>query len=75
MTKPLTLFEHECQEFPWTDRDLALIERLRASTGTDVLRATTRNGKRAIQALQHVGVIRLGNRTVQVLPKVYQSRE
>jgi len=75
MTKPLTLFEHECQEFPWTERDLALIERLRASTGTDVLRATTRNGKRAIQALQHVGVIRLGNRTVQVLPKVYQSRE
>src|ERR1700752_358486 len=74
MTKTLTLFEHECQEFPWTDRDLVLIERLRQSTG-DVLRATTRNGKRAIQTSQHVGVVRLGNRTIQVLPKIYQARE
>ena len=75
MPKPLTLFEHECQTFPWTDRDLALLERLRASTGTDVLKATIRNGKRAIQAMQHVGVVRLGNRTIQVLPKIYKSRD
>jgi len=75
MTKTLTLFEHECQEFSWTDRDLLFIERLSQSTGTDVLKATTRNGKRAIQASQHVGVIRLGNRTIQVLPKIYQARE
>jgi 5-methylcytosine-specific restriction enzyme subunit McrC len=32
-----------------------------------------RNGKRAIQACQYVGVIRLGNRTIQVLPKIYRS--
>ena len=75
MTKTLTLFEHECQEFSWTDRDLLLIERLSQSTGTDVLKATIRNGKRAIKASQHVGVIRLGNRTIQVLPKIYQARE
>lgn len=75
MTRPLTLFEHEYQTFAWTERDLALLERLRASTQTDVLRATVRNGKRAIQAMQHVGVVRLGNRTIQVLPKIYQSRD
>ena len=75
MTRPLTLFEHECQTFAWTDRDLALLERLRISTETDVLRATIRYGKRAIQATQHVGVVRLGNRTIQVLPKIYQSRD
>jgi len=75
MSKPLTLFEHECKTFAWTDRDLALLERLSASTQTDVLKATIRNGKRAIQAMQHVGVVRLGNRTIQVLPKIYQSRE
>jgi len=43
MTKTLTLFEHEYQEFPWTDRDLALIERLSQSIGTDMLKATSRN--------------------------------
>src|ERR1051326_8957115 len=75
MTKTLTLFEHEYQEFPWTDRDLALIERLSQSMGTDILKATSRNGKRAIQASQHVGVIRLGNRTIQVLPKIYQTHD
>ncbi|HKV37129.1 MAG TPA: hypothetical protein VJP89_22500 [Pyrinomonadaceae bacterium] len=75
MPKPLTLFEHECQTFAWTDRDLALLERLRAATQTDVLKATIRNGKRAIQAMQHVGVVRFGNRTIQVLPKIYQARD
>lgn len=75
MSKPLTIFEHESKEFPWTDRDLALIERLRQSTGTDVLKATVRHGKRAIQALQQVGVVRLGNRTIQILPKIYQARD
>jgi 5-methylcytosine-specific restriction enzyme subunit McrC len=75
MTNTLTLFEHESQAFPWTDRDVVLIERLSQSAGTDVLRATIRNGKHAIQASQHVGVIRLGHRTIQVLPKIYQARE
>ena len=75
MGKPLTLFEHECQSFAWTDRDLARIERLRVSTKTDVVKVTVRKGKRAIQATQHVGVVRLGNRTIQVLPKIYQARE
>ena len=75
MTTPLTLFEHECQPFAWTDRDLTMIERLRAAMRIDVLKATIRNGKRAIQATQHVGVVRLGNRTIQVLPKIYQARE
>lgn len=73
MPRPVTLFEHESQSFAWTDRDLALLERLRVSTGTEILKATIRNGKRALQAMQQVGVIRLGNRTIQVLPKIYQS--
>jgi len=40
--------------------------------GTEVLRATVRNGKKVIQAAQHVGVVRLGGRTIQVFPKIYQ---
>jgi 5-methylcytosine-specific restriction enzyme subunit McrC len=34
-----------------------------------------RNGKKVIQAAQHVGVIRLGNITIQILPKIYQAQE
>jgi 5-methylcytosine-specific restriction enzyme subunit McrC len=73
MPKPLTLFEHEAGEFSWTDRDLALLQHMRLQTGAEVLRATTRNGKRVLQASQHVGVIQLGYQTIQILPKIYQA--
>ena len=32
------------------------------------------NAKRGIQATQHVGVFRMRNRTIQVLPKIYRCR-
>lgn len=69
------IFEYEPLTFEWTDRDLVLLERLRQSNGADVLRAKVRRGQRVLQATQYVGVIRLGNRTVQVLPKMYRSRQ
>lgn len=71
MARTVTLFEHETKEYDWTDRDLAALERLHCATGVEILRATTRNGKRALKAAQHVGVVRLRGRTVQVLPKIY----
>jgi len=70
VTSTITLFEHQDEPFPWADRDLSLLERLRRSVGTEVLRATVRGGKSVVQATQHVGVIRLGNQTIQVLPKI-----
>ena len=73
MPKPFTLFEHQCEPFSWSDRDLAQLARMQEATKTEVLRATTRHGKRAIKAFQHVGVVRLGNRTIQVLPKMYKE--
>jgi 5-methylcytosine-specific restriction enzyme subunit McrC len=73
MTTNITLFEHETKEFNWTDRDLAALDRLNRVTGVDVLQATVRGGKRKLQAMQYVGVVRLGNRTVQVLPKIYRD--
>jgi 5-methylcytosine-specific restriction endonuclease McrBC regulatory subunit McrC len=73
MAAPLTLFEHEFRRFEWTDRDCARLEQMHNALGTEVLRATVRNGKKVIQAAQHVGVIRLGSRTIQVLPKIYRS--
>jgi hypothetical protein len=76
MGKPITLFEHECtSQFDWTDRDLTFLERLRHSLGTEFLRPTVRAGRRELQATQHVGVIRFGSRSLQVLPKIYQSSE
>ena len=73
MGSTITFFEHEPLEFPWTDHDLASLERLRRLVGCEVLRPTVRHGVRSLQATQQVGVIRLGDRTVQVLPKMYKS--
>jgi 5-methylcytosine-specific restriction enzyme subunit McrC len=75
MAVTLTLFEHEFRRFEWTERDCAMLEQMRASLGTEVLRATVRHGRKVIQATQQVGVVRLGSRTIQVLPKIYQSGE
>ncbi len=75
MTTTLTLFEHESKPFSWSDRDLVTFERLRRTLGVDVVRATIRNGERAIQAAQHVGVVRLGHRAVQILPRMYRAND
>jgi len=68
-----TLFEYERRPFAWTDRDLAALERLNRAAGVDVLQATVYRGVRALRATQHVGVVRFGPRTVQVLPKIYKG--
>jgi len=75
MTKPLTLFEHESKNFEWSERDWTLIDRINSALGTDVLRLGMKHGEKRIRASQHVGVIRLKGRTIQVLPKIYQARE
>lgn len=76
MSQVVTLFEHECTSgFGWTDRDLVALERLSRAAGAELLRPVVRGKGRELRATQHVGVFRLGNRTVQVLPKIYQSGE
>lgn len=76
MPHTVTLFEHEYTDgFGWTDREYATLERLRRATGAEVLRATVRGGgRRELQATQYVGVVRLGRRAVQVLPKIHRAR-
>ena len=73
MGKSITLFEHDTQEFDWTDKDRAALDRLAQNAGAELLRAAVRGGRKVLVATQHVGVFRLGNRTLQVLPKIYQS--
>jgi 5-methylcytosine-specific restriction enzyme subunit McrC len=75
MSEPLTLFEHETKTFPWTERDVALVEKLCQDAGVEVLRLTVRGTSRVIRAAQHVGVVRLRGHTIQILPKIYQLSE
>lgn len=75
MLETLSLFEHESKPFPWDERDVAALERMRAAAGADVLRATSARGEKFLQAAQHVGVVRLRKRTIQILPKIDYSAE
>lgn len=59
--------------FLWTDRDLRAFERLKRIVGDEVIKLGIRSNERVIQASQYVGVIRLGNQTIQILPKMYRS--
>jgi hypothetical protein len=71
MGRVTTLFEHEYTTgFGWTDRDFAALDRLNRAAGVEILRPVVRGGVKELRAAQHVGVLRLGNRTVQVLPKI-----
>jgi 5-methylcytosine-specific restriction enzyme subunit McrC len=75
MPAPLTLFEHETKPFEWSERDVVLLDKMRSAAGTEILRPTLRGRVRCIQAAQHVGVVRLGHRTIQILPKIYRLGE
>jgi len=75
MSTTLTLFEHESTPFDWDARHCALLERMRGAFGSDVLRPIVQGRTKKLQAAQYVGVVRLGNRTVQILPKIYQLSE
>jgi 5-methylcytosine-specific restriction enzyme subunit McrC len=75
MLPTLTIFEHEAKPLEWTDRDLVLLDQMRSSAGAEILRPTVRGRVRHIQAAQHVGVVRLRSRTIQILPKIYRLGE
>ncbi|HEX8188839.1 MAG TPA: hypothetical protein VF586_10840 [Pyrinomonadaceae bacterium] len=68
-----TFFEHEQRPFGWSEGEAAALERLNRAAGAEVLRATWRAGRRELRASQHVGVVRLGRRAVQVLPKTHRA--
>lgn len=68
-----TFFEHEQRAFEWTEREASALERLNRAAGAEVLRATWRAGRRELRAAQHVGVVRMGRRAVQVLPKTHRA--
>ena len=67
----ITFFEHQSRlysELGWTADHTAIshIERLNADAGDDLLLV----GRHGLRARQHVGVLRVGGLTLQVLPKI-----
>ena len=72
----LALFEYELSYgFDWTDQEQDAIASLGTVIGDLPLETVIHNDKRELKARQYVGVFRLGDRTVQVLPKMYQSKD
>ena len=71
-TNILTLFEYE-----WTDalsdREIRLLSKLSRTGGIEILKPFIRQEKTYFQARQYVGILRLGQRTIQILPKFHRS--
>ncbi len=71
-TELVTLFEYESINI-LDEYELKCLERLSKAAGIEILKPTVKNGQLQFQARQYVGVFRLGQRTIQILPKIYQS--
>ena len=73
-TNILTLFEYE-----WTDalndREIRLLSKLSRTGGIEILKPFIRQGKTYFQARQYVGILRLGQCTIQILPKFHRSSD
>ena len=68
----ITLFEYETTD-QLNSLDLLHLSRLSRRIGIELLKPSLRNGKTYFQARQYVGTIRLGNRTIQILPKIHHT--
>ncbi len=71
---PITLYEHEFYPFDWTDHDLKMLARLNHD-GSDILRPVVQQARRGLKTTQLVGVVRFGEHTFEILPKIYRSHD
>lgn len=73
-TATTTLFEHETTRgFNCTPRDVEALAILNQRLGVEVLKPVFVRGVAELKAQNHVGLIRLGRRSIQILPKMYRS--
>lgn len=73
-TELITLYEHEYTEnFNWSEKDLLAVTKMNAQIGANVLNPVVRFGKKEFKSAEQVGVVKFGNRSVQILPKIYRS--
>jgi len=69
----LTIFEHESCRCDLQSRQISALEQFQQRMGTPILQPVYRAGAWYLRAGQHVGVVRLGAYTIQILPKIYRS--
>lgn len=65
-----TLLEHERLPFAWDDADLRALTHVNRTVGTEIMQATSHRGQRVLKAGSHVGMVRIGRHTFQILPKL-----
>jgi 5-methylcytosine-specific restriction enzyme subunit McrC len=65
-----TILEHERLPFAWDDADLRALTHVNRLVGAEVMQATSHRGQRVFKAGSHVGMVRLGGHTFQILPKI-----
>lgn len=70
MSKTYFLFEHQSLPFAWNDAHLLALSRLNQRLGREVLHPTVVRGQRVLKAGSYVGLVRLGQDTFQILPKI-----
>lgn len=70
----ITLFEHEILEGA-DDGEIRAITQLLRGRDAKVLRPIIRRDKVCFQARQFVGVVQIGAKTIQILPKMYRSAD
>lgn len=66
---PIRVFEHEAIHEPLSAGEKTALDRLRGARGEKMFEV----GWREVKAASFVGVVRLGARTVQVLPKMHKT--
>lgn len=69
----LTLFEYERKPYPLTAHQLALLDQMQRRRSEPIIQPVYHAGTWHLRAGSHVGVVRLGAQTVQILPKIYRS--
>ena len=71
VTITITLFEHDPVLVALTDYELKALERLNRAAKPELVGVRRQgDGRFELRAAQYVGVIRIGGRTIQVLPKI-----
>jgi 5-methylcytosine-specific restriction enzyme subunit McrC len=74
MTTPL--FEYQISTgFNWEPWEQDAVDKIGKINGKPVLELIHHYGKKEIKATQHVGIFCLGERTIEVLPKIYKKTE
>lgn len=69
----LTLFEYGSTNVDaLSEREGRLLDQITRTSGCEVLKRSIKEGKICFKAQQYVGVVRLGRRTVQILPKIHR---